>query len=834
MLVTYCLFFMLYIGQCQIIPIEHMRNEDLIQCVITILTKYFTEITHVSIDTDDEDLLKAIHTMETLSLVTRSSDNKSETENRGYLITSKNVTMFTKHFEYLIMDSYWNPYARFLIVIECLKTDELRNIFDVILKSHANNVVVVNGTHDAHLYTYNPFDNYACGRYYTEIINLGLCSQISKNLYPNKLVTGLKNCTFRASLGHRPPFTINPIKSEDIKTILGTEEYIFELLSEKEQFKVIYNYSYDANQYSSVFPNMTASGPMIMLQNNETDVIFGGMMMVVSRAHAFTYLCGYHDYNDELQFVVKTAPLVPIWKTVYIEFDPTVWMLLLLAFIVYTLMMIFLLQAKDKGQVALELLDNLLQHSRDIIRTRMMVLKCILIVWVWFAYLINTFYQSSLVSLTTDPNKQYQVSNEDDLIKYDYQPCFSMSLKKFLSTELKNALLKKHSLPTFDRIGCNTTLNAITTVSRTPMLYSLVPNYVYWYNKPKFNDEWGKTMIYRFEKPYAKFLFDDADLYTYNPFDNFNCGKRYDDVISYGKCSEADSVDLYPSKFITGLRNCTFKVWTTQWPPYTMVPAVNSTDPFLHQHGAEPYLLSLIGEMLGFNLEIVGNRNITDEFPIVSKDMEATGSLKRIQDNEIDIIVGGMLLVPSRAAAFYYVYGHQVYTEEIRFVVRRATDEPAWKNIYLEFSTTVWVLLLLTLVLYSIILIKLLRAADKSYIVLILVDILLLHGRNIRSRWMVKMVLLSWIVFTYLVNVFYQSNLVSLTTNPAQQYQISEEEDIFRYKLKPCLSLIMSRYYVESVQSDKDYDVDSGCYGLMESVESVARNNSNLGLLFHG
>ncbi|KAH9629722.1 hypothetical protein HF086_001535 [Spodoptera exigua] len=326
---------------------------------------------------------------------------------------------------------------------------------------------------------------------------------------------------------------------------------------------------------------------------------------------------------------------------------------------------------------------------------------------------------------------------------------------------------------------------------------------------------------------------DDAHLYSYNPFDNFNCGKHYDDIISYGKCSEADSIDLYPNKFTTGLRNCTFRVLTTQWPPYTLMPSNNSTEPFLVKHGAEPYILSLMGEMLGFDIEIVGNKAYMDEFPTITKDMEANGALKTIQDNEVDIVVGGMLLVPSRAVAFNYVYGHLVYTDEIRFVVRRAKEQPAWKNIYLEFSTTVWMLLSLTLVLYSIILIKLLRAADKGYIVLVLVDILVLHGRNIRSRWMVKMVLLSWIIFAYLVNVFYQSNLVSLTTNPALQYQISEEEDIYRYKLKPCLGTIMSKYYVESIQSDKEYDIHNGCHGLMESVKTVSKSENLFTLLLY-
>lgn len=497
---------------CQVtLPVYHLKNEQLIRCVSSILKKYYTdqkEITYVNMGTEDEELLKTIHFTQHFSLVLRNTSHQSLLPNQGYLINSKNVTAFTKHFEYLMTDPTWNPYARFLIIVGSLQNYELRVIFDELLRLHVNNAVIVNGTFEAHLFTYNPFDNYACGRYYNDVIKLGLCSQATQNLYPNKLVTGLKNCTFRASLAHRPPFTINPLRIEGEKTLLGTEEYIFKVLSEKEQFTVISNYSYNADLYSSVSSNMTVSGPMIMLRNNETDVIFGGMMMVLTRAQALTWLCGYHDYNDELRFAVKRASFVPIWKTVYIEFDTSVWLLLLLSFIVYCSIMIFLLQAKDMGYVALELLDNLLSHSRDI-RCSMSI-KYVLIIWVWFAYLINTFYQSSLFSLTTNPSKEYQVQTEDDILEYKFRPCFSGSLRKYLSTEQSKDLSKKSivvPLDTQPTEGCSTPLEALTTVSKTKDMYSLIPHYVYLYHRRSFNDKWGNSLIYYFEKPYTKFLF---------------------------------------------------------------------------------------------------------------------------------------------------------------------------------------------------------------------------------------------------------------------------------------------------------------------------------------
>ncbi|XP_047019409.1 uncharacterized protein LOC124629849 [Helicoverpa zea] len=508
MLVAWVFTILLNFGQSQnILPPEAEDNQELHQCVTSILDRYFNEsieLTYVNMESDNEDLLQTVYKSQKFSLVTRNSTYQSVLPNYGYLIITRNVNTFKEYFKYLQTDTTWNPYARFLIIIQTLVDEEIKSVFDILLRKHVNNVIVMNGTTDAHLFAYNPFDNYACGKYYTDIIDYGPCKENTNNFYPNKLVTGLKNCTFRAAIVHRPPFTVNPLKAP--KIILGTEEYILKALAELEHFEVKFNYSVNPAVFSSAFPNMTAFGPMEMLQNNETDVIFGGNMMVLTRGQAFSFLSGYHDYNDELRFVVKRASLVPLWKTVYIEFDTTVWMLILLALVVYSFMVIYLLQTKDKGFVFMELLDNLLTHSRDIRCS--MTIKCILMIWVMFAYLINTCYQSSLFSLTTNPSKEHQVASEEDIIQYKYKPCFSVALKTFLSLEITEGMLSTRSSPAdIDQNACSTTIQAITTVSKTKGVFSLIPNYIYLYNKPSFNDKFGNPLIYYFDKPFAKFLY---------------------------------------------------------------------------------------------------------------------------------------------------------------------------------------------------------------------------------------------------------------------------------------------------------------------------------------
>ncbi|XP_022814432.1 uncharacterized protein LOC111348156 [Spodoptera litura] len=327
---------------------------------------------------------------------------------------------------------------------------------------------------------------------------------------------------------------------------------------------------------------------------------------------------------------------------------------------------------------------------------------------------------------------------------------------------------------------------------------------------------------------------DDAHLFGYNPFDNYGCGKRYDNIIDYGKCSQSFFFDLYPEHIVTQLRNCTFDVVITQWPPYTILTTNDTNMASPLRNGVEPYIFQLIGRILEFDINIINDYAAVEEVPSVSTEMEAVGSLKKVQDNEADAVLGGLLLTPSRALAFSFVYGHLAYTDEIRFVVKRASHVPPWKNIYLEFEINVWILLLVSLIIYSMLVIILLRTEDKSYVVLTLFSNLLLHGHTISSRWSVKCVLILWMWFAYLINSFYQSGLVSLTTNPASEYQISNEEDIARHGLRPCFSSVMEKYYIESVQSDNDYKRIEGCVGLVESITTVIKSNDLYSIMLNG
>ncbi|CAB3223949.1 unnamed protein product [Arctia plantaginis] len=500
------------IPECNTIPgsIQKTRDEhqELLTCITDILDQYFAEnfeLTVVNIHSHEDDLLKTIHSTTNFALITRIPTQRMLIPNIGYLISSEDVVDFLEHFHYLTQERTWNPHARFLIVIKLLEKLHLQLIFNELLIRRVHNVIIVNGTEHAHLYTYNPYENYACGFYYKGVTHYGQCSTTTDNLYPNKLATGLKNCNFRALLAHRPPNSIDPTKINYKKTLLGIEEYVITILSELEHFTVTFNYSFDGDSYSRVAPNMTAIGHMALLQNKEFDIAFGGLLISTSRADGFSYLHGHYDYANELLFVVKKASLVPTWKYIYLEFQPMVWVLLLIAMIIYSIILIILLDSKDKTKVVLRLLENLILHGRDL-RSRLSVVsvKCILITWVMSTYLINTFYQSSLFSLTIYPSSEYQISNEGDLIKYDVQPCMAPIIRDYIVNEMD-----PNSKEVYSRVeGCqNSTESLRTILSSTENYYTFVARITYLFNKPDYMSTWGEPLIYRFQKPFIKYLY---------------------------------------------------------------------------------------------------------------------------------------------------------------------------------------------------------------------------------------------------------------------------------------------------------------------------------------
>lgn len=517
MLVVLSILSLLYLGgNCD--RLSHFQHPDpkpkLAACVGVIMKKYFVEakkLSYFNFNYKDDELLDDIHMLKIMSVSIWIPTTNVQRTNRAYMIVARNEEEFIDRVTFLSRDNEWNPYVRFLVVIDTLYEIKLKKVFNILLQLHIYNVIVVNGTETTELYTYNPFENYACGKYYANITEFGKCAHVGlADLYPDKIITGLRHCFFNVSCPHWPPYSIDPTQSEDTPYVMGTEQYIFHLMSEIEHFKYNFTYNFDAEMFSTVSQDMSVSGPMTMLQANHTDVMLGGLLLTQSRARMFFYVYGHLDQIDEIRIMVKRASTTPAWKDFYHEFSPLVWLLLLLVLMFYAILVIMLLRAQDKGHVVLVLFEHLLQHGAKF-HARQMV-NIVFICWVWFAYLINCFYQSSLVSLMTKPSLEYQIQDEQDLNDHGLKACISQVMRKYMQGE-SNIAINYHN-DTEDK-SCERLINSIRTVSQSKDRFTITIYTVYLYYKLRLYDDYGNSPVYSFRNPYTKVIYA---MYFYKGF----------------------------------------------------------------------------------------------------------------------------------------------------------------------------------------------------------------------------------------------------------------------------------------------------------------------------
>lgn len=480
------------------------------QCVSDILKKYFHTnkgLTLVNMDTENEEIFKILNNVGGNSISLKESHKKQHTLNEAYFIAAGDYADFIKEFPNLSKEIYWNPNARFLVMIGNLPKSILGKIFDVLLVQSVRNVLVMDESADPELYTYNPFENYGCGRRYDRIIEYGKCSMSAQeNLYPPKLVTGLRNCTFSVACPNWPPYSIDPAKSN--RLFGGVEEVLLEQIGRLEHFRVKFFYTDDGEEFSKIQNDVEAVGPLDMLQKRKVDVMLGGLMLTHPRAQAFHYIWSHLAYFEEISYQVKRATAVASWNITYIEFDATVWMVFILAFLIFFLIFVVLVRPRDKGRIVLNMIGFLFLAGHRIKGN--FFTKYLFLHWVVLAYIINVYYTSNLVSFTNNPVMNYQVSSEEDLIRNKMQPCVSRLIKDYLASVEVNESIFKY--PSKD---CEGLMESTKKVSESEDLYTLAIRSLYDYNEYDFYDESGNNMIYNFKEPLTKVIYS---IYFYKGF----------------------------------------------------------------------------------------------------------------------------------------------------------------------------------------------------------------------------------------------------------------------------------------------------------------------------
>ncbi|XP_041988177.1 uncharacterized protein LOC121739708 [Aricia agestis] len=497
--------------QIQKILAEPIEKGDVSTCVTKIVKKFYPYsalVTFVDVKFGKGDnILKELSLLYHINILTRNTDNLENSASDVLIVAAGGLSEFIYKFPNLEREPDWSPKRRHLIIIDNLEERDLIPIFYTLLKLCTYNAIIIDNALDPIIYTYNPFENYACGKRFDRIIQLGNCSGALNDIYFYKYITGLRNCTFRATSAHWPPYSIDPKLRRGPS---GVEEYIIDIFSEREQFHIIHNnYSNDAENFSTISKNLSAVGPLTVIQKKKEDMMYGGMLLTNSRASAFDFIWVHLPYVDDVRILVKAATEVAAWRNCYLEFSLAVWLLFVTVFLVYYAVMLLLMKSGDRGILFLKMFDYFFQHGSRLPND--FNFKFFVIFWIWFASLMSSIYQSSLVGLITNPSKNYQIATVEDITKFNLKLCICPMMSKYFVSVDEDLYAEEHG--TFDK--CDNLLKSIKTVSKSENLYTYTLYAVYSYYKYLFYDEYGKSEIYAFKNPTNKVVYA---IYLYKGF----------------------------------------------------------------------------------------------------------------------------------------------------------------------------------------------------------------------------------------------------------------------------------------------------------------------------
>lgn len=413
-------------------------------CIISIIKTYFPckfIFTVLNANDDISDIIKRTNFDSCHSLFIRNNFTiENSNFNEGYIITVEDLSQLANDFKHLSFDIFWNNSAYFVVTLKNIN-DPLEEIFKIFLHYKIFNVILItNWEREIRVYTYFPYEEGACAKHISKIKMIGNCTQTdTNNYYSNKIPYDIKKCSINIVIHNMIPNTILETCDDCKEGAIGSEQYLFNIISSIENIKTNYIVVKEKENFGLVFQgNLTTTGLMRFLEDGEADIAFGGILLVKGRINKFDFIWGFN--HDTLKIFFPRLREVK-WKMIFKEFSITVWLLILSTFIIiiFTINVIVYAFVRQKTNqrdwdhvhMILILWGYIFDNTNcSVVESRK--IRFIFSFWIWFAFFINNFYRTSLYSITTTRGFIPPFKNLESIQKAGYKPCFSIAMRKFL------------------------------------------------------------------------------------------------------------------------------------------------------------------------------------------------------------------------------------------------------------------------------------------------------------------------------------------------------------------------------------------------------------------
>ncbi|PSN56486.1 Ionotropic receptor 482 [Blattella germanica] len=215
-------------------------------------------------------------------------------------------------------------------------------------------------------------------------------------LFQNNLITDMKGCVLNVTLQEHPPL----VYLFNNGTMFGTLANQLYIIANRLNLRMKYNPT-----DRRTLPNLRFPFPLINVKK---------IILLINQECVVTY----PYFIQHLKWVVPAGAPVPRWKSLIKIFNPLMWLCVVTTFLIGSITSWLLLKENQQSLTYISaLLDTLLTYLVAGISDRYKgtVASTFFVLWLFYCLIINTAYQSALLSFLADPGHDQPIKTIEEL-----------------------------------------------------------------------------------------------------------------------------------------------------------------------------------------------------------------------------------------------------------------------------------------------------------------------------------------------------------------------------------------------------------------------------------
>lgn len=297
----------------------------------------------------------------------------------------------------------------------------------------------------------------------------------------------------------------------------------------------------------------------------------------------------------------------------------------------------------------------------------------------------------------------------------------------------------------------------------------------------------------------------NLEIYTWFPYHDQGRCLAFHDVIQFdiwlmeGKGRFKNNKDLFPDKITYNLHKCPITAGTFPVDfvvgPYKYLDMNDSTiseSPYVtYDSGIEIRFIKLVAERLNVTLKFLPPPPNNEKWGNITEDGRITGLLGQIVLGKADIGFGAWPLHPKLIMVMDATKTY--YRDDWLWWVPCAKKVPRWKSITVVFLPETWITVCISIISAVVVICGLVtceplergvyqNCADCASSVW--ATFLGVSTPYMQRRTPTRMFLISWIWYSLVINIIFQTFLTSFLIEPGFQHQMNSIEEILNSKIK--------------------------------------------------